>query len=104
MQEEENLESKDKYEDLEAFFQLQDRIGEEVGEQIAKITKRDYSTSLYCVTVKILCIGTDRSQQTVQTKIRLLLKKQSGQGLLCLPLHQLLLDALMQCYIKLYQF
>ena len=28
-------------------------------------------------TVQILCIGTDRSQQTVQTKIRLLLKKQS---------------------------
>ena len=26
-------------------------------------------------TVQILCIGTDRSQQTVQTKIRLLLKK-----------------------------
>ena len=56
------------------------------------------------VTVKILCIGTDRSQQTVQTKIRLLLKKQSDQGLRCLPLHQLLLDALVQCYIKLYQF
>ena len=55
-------------------------------------------------TVKILCIGTDRSQQTVQTKIRLLLKKQSDQGLRCLPLHQLLLDALMQCYIKRYQF
>ena len=55
-------------------------------------------------TVKILCIGTDRSQQTVQTKIRLLLKKQSDQGLRCLPLHQILLDALMQCYIKLYQF
>ena len=55
-------------------------------------------------TVNILCIGTDRCQQTVQTKIRLLLKKQSDQGLRCLPLHQLLLDALMQCYIKLYQF
>ena len=44
-------------------------------------------------TVKFLCIGTDRSQQTVQTKIRLLLQKQSDQGLGCLPLHQLLLDA-----------
>ena len=31
-------------------------------------------------TVHILCLGTDRSQQTVQTKIRLLLKKQSDQG------------------------
>ena len=56
------------------------------------------------LTVKILCIGTDRSQQTVQTKIRLLLKKQSDQGLRCLPFHQHLLDALMQCYIKLFYF
>ena len=55
-------------------------------------------------TVQILCIGTDRSQQTVQTKIRLLLKKQSDQGLCCLPFHQHLLDALMQCYIKLFYF
>ena len=55
-------------------------------------------------TVQILCIGTDRSRQTVQTKIRLLLKKQSDQGLLCLPFHQHLLDALMQCYIKLFYF
>ena len=54
--------------------------------------------------VQILCIGTDRSQQTVQTKIRLLLKKQSDQGLRCLPFHQHLLDALMQCYIKLFYF
>ena len=44
-------------------------------------------------TVQILCIGTDRSQQTVQTKIRLLLEKQSDQGLRCLPFHQHLLDA-----------
>ena len=68
---------------------------------------KDYlDLDIHCqgYTVKILCIGTDRSQQTVQTKIRLLLKKQSDQGLRCLPLHQLLLDALMQCYIKLYQF
>ena len=56
------------------------------------------------ITVQILCIGTDRSQQTVQTKIRLLLKKQSDQGLCCLPFHQHLLDALMQCYIKLFYF
>ena len=56
------------------------------------------------LTVQILCIGTDRSQQTVQTKIRLLLKKQSDQGLRCLPFHQHLLDALMQCYIRLFYF
>ena len=55
-------------------------------------------------TVQILCIGTDRSQQTVQTKIRLHLKKQSDQGLCYLPFNQHLLDALMQCYIKLFYF
>ena len=55
-------------------------------------------------TEQILCIGTDRSQQTVQTKIRLLLKKQSDQGLRCLQFHQHLLDALIQCYIKLFYF
>ena len=49
-------------------------------------------------TVQIVCIGTDRSQQTVQTK------KQSDQGLHCLPFHQHLLNALMQCYIKLFLF
>ena len=61
-------------------------------------------TELFLITVQIVCIGTDRSQQTVQTKIRLLLKKQSDQGLRCLPFHQHLLDALMLCYIKLFYF
>ena len=69
-----------------------------------KHTVSHQQMSYFAITVKILCIGTDRSQQTVQTKIRLLLKKQSDQGLRCLPFHQHLLDALMQCYIKLYQF
>ena len=67
------------------------------------IYSKDQLIAALC-TVKILCIGTDRSQQTVQTKIRLLLKKQSDQGLRCLPLHQLPLDALMQCYNKLFYF
>ena len=62
------------------------------------------TTNPFKSTVQILCIGTDRSQQTMQTKIRLLLKKQSDQGLRCLPFHQHLLDALMQCYIKLFFF
>ena len=61
-------------------------------------------TGIFTCTVKILCIGTERSQQTVQTKIRLLLKKQSDQDLRCLPFHQHLLEALMQCYIKLFYF
>ena len=55
-------------------------------------------------TVQIICIGTDRSQQTVQTKIRLLLKKQSDQGLRCLPFHPHLLNALMQCYVNFFLF
>ena len=46
-------------------------------------------------TVMILSFRTDRSGQTVQTQIRLLLEEQSDQGLHCLqfPLH--LLDALL---------
>ena len=43
-------------------------------------------------TVKILCIETDRSEQTVQTQIRLLLK--SDQGLHYLPLFKHPVDAL----------
>ena len=61
-------------------------------------------TCYFANTVQILCFGTDRSQQTVQTKIRLLLKKQSDQGLRCLPFHQHLFDALMQRYINLFYF
>ena len=47
-------------------------------------------------TVMILSFRTDRSGQTVQTQIRLLLEEQSDQGLHCLqfPLH--LLDALLE--------
>ena len=66
--------------------------------------KSNFSEKAKLITVQILCIGTDRSQQTVRTKITLLLKKQSDQGLRCLPFHQHLLDALMQCYIKLFYF
>ena len=69
---------------------------------ISKISVLSHVVTI--ITVKILCIGTDMSQQTVQTKIRLLLKKQSDQGLRCLPFHQHLLDALIQCYIKLFYF
>ena len=71
-----------------------------------KVAASNYCSNLqeFKSTVQILCIGTDRSQQTVQTKIRLLLKKQSDQGLRCLPFHLHLLDALMQCYIKLFYF
>ena len=40
-----------------------------------------------CDTVMILSFWTDRSGQTVQTQIRLLLEEQSDQGLHCLLFH-----------------
>ena len=39
------------------------------------------------VTVMVISFRTDRSGQTVQTQIRLLLEEQSDQGLHCLPFH-----------------
>ena len=40
----------------------------------------------------ILSFGTDRSGQTVLTKIRLLLEEQSDQGLHCLPFNLRVLE------------
>ena len=40
-------------------------------------------------------IWTDRSEQTVQSQIRLPLKEQSDQGLNCLPFHMQLVGALL---------
>ena len=51
--------------------------------------------------VIILNIGTDRSEQTVQTQIRLLLKEQSDQCLLCLLFCLHLLNAILHCKIQL---
>ena len=48
-------------------------------------------------TVIILNIGTDRSEQTVQTQIRLLLMEQSDQGLLCLLFCLHLLNTILHC-------
>ena len=45
--------------------------------------------------VKILNIGTNRSEQTVPTQIRLLHKEQSTQGLHLLQFYPHLLDALL---------
>ena len=50
----------------------------------------NFSTHCQClleVTVMILTFRTDRSRQTVQTHIRLLLEEQSDQGLPCLLIH-----------------
>ena len=54
-------------------------------------------------TVIIWNIGTDRSEQTVQTQIRLLLKEQSDQCLLCLLFCLHLLNAILHCKIQLFQ-
>ena len=43
-------------------------------------------------TVMILSFPTDRSEQTVQTQIRLLLEEQSDEGLHCLLFHLYLFD------------
>ena len=52
----------------------------------------DYCSIVICVTVMIQSFRTDRSWQTVQTQIRLLLEEQSDQGLHCLLFHLHLLD------------
>ena len=54
-------------------------------------------------TVIILNIGTDRSGQTVQTQIRLLLMEQSDQGLLCLLFCLHLWNTILHCKIQLFQ-
>ena len=56
-----------------------------------------------CGTVISLNIGTDRSEQTVQTEIRLLLMEQSDQGLLCLLFCLHLLNTILHCKIQLFQ-
>ena len=52
------------------------------------------------ITIKVLNIGTDRSEQTVQTQIRLLLKEQSDQGIHCLPFHLHVFDILLHSISK----
>ena len=47
---------------------------------------------------------TDRSGQTEQTQIRLLLEEQSDQGLHCLPFHVHLLDTLLYGITFLFEF
>ena len=57
----------------------------------------------FAATVIILNIGTDRSEQTVQSQIRLLLMEQSDQGLLCLLFCLHLLNTILHCKIQLFQ-
>ena len=53
-------------------------------------------------TVIIWNNGTDRSEQTVQTQIRLLLEEQSDQCLLCLLFCLHLLNSILHCKIQLF--
>ena len=57
--------------------------------------RRGLGLSLPSPTIMILSFRTDRSGQTVQTQIRLLLEEQSDQGLHCLPFRLHLLDSLL---------
>ena len=54
--------------------------------------------------VKNRNIGSDRSGQTVQTKIRLLLKEQPDQSLHCMPFSLNLFYVLLHLKIKLFNF
>ena len=65
--------------------------------------KKYYACDHNTTTVIILNIGTDRSEQTVQTQIRLLLMEQSDQGLLCLLFCLHLLSTILHCKIQLLQ-
>ena len=60
-----------------------------------------YINIFFYISVIILNIGTDRSEQTVQTQIRLLLMEQSDQGLLCLLFCLHLLNTILHCKVQL---
>ena len=55
-------------------------------------------------TVMILNFRTDRSGQTVQIQIRLLLEEQSDQGLHCLPFHLHVFDKIPSGLASLFEF
>ena len=71
--------------------------------KVAEFSPENVSVYFNFVTIIILNIGTDRSEQTVQTQIRLLLMEQSDQGLLCLLFCLHLLSTLLHCKIQLFQ-
>ena len=56
------------------------------------------------ITVMILNFRTDRSGQTVQTQIRLLLQEQSDQGLHCLLFHLHFFDKIPSGMASLFEF
>ena len=60
-----------------------------------ELLKFDDPDGMFIYTVMFLSFWTDRSGQTVQTQIRLLLEEQSDQGLHCLPFRLYRLDSLL---------
>ena len=56
------------------------------------------------IIVMILNFGTDRSGQTVQTQIRLLLEEQSDQGFHCLLFHLHVFDKILSGMASLIKF
>ena len=58
----------------------------------------------YRRTVMVLSFRTDRSGQTVQTQIRLLLEEQSDQGLHCLLFHLHVFDKIPSGWAYLFEF
>ena len=72
---------------------------------VGAILPGSFKIALLCIimnTVISLNIGTDRSEQTVRTQIRLLLMEQSDQGLLCLLFCLHLLNTILHCKIQLF--
>ena len=69
-----------------------------------------YTNRYFCIFLKqahnvmILNFRTDRSGQTVQTQIRLLLEEQSDQDLHCLIFHLHFLEAFLCCKANLFEF
>ena len=59
--------------------------------------------SIYA-TVMAQSFRTDRSGQTVQTQIRLLLREQSDQGLHCLLFHLYLLNKIFYGLVSVFEF
>ena len=63
-----------------------------------------YSVLSRFSTIMVLNFRTDRSGQTVQTQIRLLLKEQSGQGIRCLLFHLHVFDKIPSGLASLFEF
>ena len=78
--------------DLDILGLLGQRLGEVGWFNYNIIGAPGNRKGIQCTTVIIQSFRTNRSGQTVQTRIRLLLEKQSDQGLHCLLFHLHLFD------------